>query len=124
MKLWFSIAAGGALGATLRYATALAMHARFGHGFPYGTLTVNVTGCLLMGLLYVLMTERLAAGPELRALLLVGVLGGFTTFSAFSMETLLLIEQGAIAKAGVNMVANVAACLIATWLGVIWGRVL
>ena len=69
-----AIAAGGALGALLRYWTSLAVHSKFGSGFPYGTLTVNVLGSLLMGFLYIWLIDRMTAGPALRAFLLIGVL--------------------------------------------------
>ncbi len=77
-----------------------------------------------MGLLYILLLERLSAGPEVRGLLLVGFLGAFTTFSSFSIETLNLIEQAAYAKAGANAVFSVVSCVGATWLGVLLGRAL
>lgn len=117
-----AIAAGGALGALLRYWISGGIGAWLGRGFPYGTLAVNVLGCLLMGLLYVLLIERMSLGPLWRAGLLVGVLGGFTTFSAFSIETFSLIEEGAVLKACINIAASVSASLGATWIGVIAGR--
>lgn len=93
-----------------------------GRGFPYGTLAVNVLGSLLMGFLYILFLERMSTGPELRAALLVGLLGAFTTFSTFSIETLNLIEQADYMKALLNMVVSVAACVLAAWLGLTLGR--
>ncbi|NIR28708.1 MAG: fluoride efflux transporter CrcB [Gammaproteobacteria bacterium] len=117
-----AVAAGGAAGALLRFWMSVAVHSWLGRGFPYGTLLVNVLGSLLMGLLYVMLLERLVTGPEWRAGLLIGVLGAFTTFSTFSMETLNLVEQGAAAKAVLNIVTNVALCLLAVWLGVTAGR--
>lgn len=117
-----AIAAGGALGALLRYATSLGVHHLFGRAFPYGTLSVNVLGSLLMGLLYVMLVERLALAAEWRAALLIGLLGAFTTFSTFSLETLQLIEGGEIARAGLNVVLSVVLCLAAAWLGLVIGR--
>lgn len=119
-----AIAAGGAVGALLRYWAANGVYALLGRGFPYGTLVVNVSGSLLMGLLYVLLIERMALSPELRAGLLIGVLGAFTTFSSFSIETLNLIEQAEHLKAGLNIMLSVAVCLGATWLGLLIGRTL
>jgi CrcB protein len=113
-----AIAAGGALGALLRYWVSNGVHAFLGRDFPYGTLAVNVLGSLAMGLLYVLLLERSAAGPEWRALLLVGVLGAFTTFSTFSIETLTLLEDGALLRASLNIALSVVVCIAAAWLGV------
>jgi len=121
MQILF-IAAGGALGAVLRYAVSNGVYAITGRDFPYGTLTVNIIGSLLMGLLYVLLVERIAYGVEWRAFLLVGVLGAFTTFSTFSIETLTLIENGAHARALLNMLLSVSLCVLAAWAGVIGAR--
>lgn len=117
-----AIAGGGAIGAMMRYGVANCVNSMFGRGFPYGTLAVNVLGSLVMGLLYVLMLERLAVGPEWRAALQVGLLGAFTTFSSFSIETLLLIESGETFRAVLNIVLSVSFCLVAVWLGAIIGR--
>ena len=94
-----AIGIGGAIGSLLRFWMSTWVHSFAGRGFPYGTLTVNVLGCLVMGVLFVLFTERLSDNAVLRAGMLIGVLGGFTTFSSFSIETFNLIEQGAHLKA-------------------------
>ena len=122
MTQLFSIAAGGAAGALLRYWVSNGVYALLGRGFPYGTLAVNVVGSLAMGLLYVLFLERMTASPELRGAVLIGLLGSFTTFSTFSIETLNLIEQAEYMKAGLNMLLSVFACLIAAWFGLVVGR--
>ena len=122
MKQLFAIAAGGALGSVLRYGLSTWVHSFAGRGFPYGTLAVNVLGCLAMGFLFVLLVERMGENTILRAGLLIGVLGGFTTFSAFSIETFNLIEQGALVKATGNMAASLVLCIGATWLGVLLAR--
>jgi CrcB protein len=113
-----AIAAGGAIGALLRFWMSSGVHAWLGRGFPYGTLAVNVLGSLVMGFLYILMVERLAIGAEWRAFALIGVLGAFTTFSTFSIETLNLIEQADYAKAVLNMLLSVLACVLAAFVGV------
>lgn len=117
-----AIASGGALGAVLRYSISNGTHMLLGRGFPYGTLVVNVIGCLGMGLLYVWSIERLAMGPEWRAAIQVGLFGALTTFSTFSMETLLLLENGETQKAILNVVLSVLICLAATWVGMLMGR--
>ncbi|MFV1974094.1 MAG: fluoride efflux transporter CrcB, partial [Thiohalobacterales bacterium] len=117
-----AIATGGAIGALLRYWTSLAVHSKLGTGFPYGTLTVNVIGSLLMGFLYIWFVDRLAMGPAVRAFLLIGVLGAFTTFSTFSLETLNLIESGQLGKAVLNVVVSVIVCVAAAGLGVLAAR--
>ncbi len=122
MKQIIAIAAGGATGALMRFWVSGWVYAWLGRGFPYGTLMVNVLGSLLMGLLSVLLIERLSLGPEWRAVILIGLLGGFTTFSTFSIETLSLIEAGAHGKALANATLSVVLCVGAAWAGVIAGR--
>ncbi|MES9963519.1 MAG: fluoride efflux transporter CrcB [Candidatus Sedimenticola sp. 20ELBAFRAG] len=122
MSQVLAIAAGGAAGALMRFWVSNGIYSLLGRGFPYGTLVVNVLGSLVMGLLYVMLIERMTAGPELRAALLVGFLGAFTTFSTFSVETLNLIEQADYMKAMLNMLVSVIACLFAAWLGFVIGR--
>ena len=122
MKAVIFIAMGGAIGAVLRYGASLGVYSFMGRDFPYGTLFVNVTGSLLMGLLSVIMLERFNIGPEWRAAALVGVLGSFTTFSTFSIETLNFLEQGDVMRAVTNIVLSVLVCLVAVWFGVLIGR--
>jgi len=122
MSQVIAIAVGGAFGSVLRYGLSTWVHTLVGRGFPYGTLAVNVLGCLAMGFLFVLLVERMGESVLWRAGLLIGVLGGFTTFSTFSIETFNLIEQGAMAKAAANMAASLVLCVGATWLGVIIAR--
>ncbi len=117
-----AIGLGGALGSVLRYGLSLWVHSIAGRGFPWGTLAVNVLGCLLMGVLFVIFTERLSDNTALRAGILIGVLGGFTTFSSFSIETFNLVDQGEHLKASANAAASLLLCIGATWIGVILGR--
>ncbi|NOX75775.1 MAG: fluoride efflux transporter CrcB [Gammaproteobacteria bacterium] len=117
-----AIATGGAVGALLRFWVSSGIYGLLGRAFPYGTLVVNVLGSLLMGFLFVLLIDKLSLGPQWRAALLIGLLGAFTTFSTFSIETLNLIEEGEAMKALLNVVLSVVLCLGAAWLGVLAGR--
>lgn len=127
---WTAIAMGGAAGALARHG-AIALVQRWNtiatgmfNGFPLGTWLVNVSGSLLIGILYVLLVERLPVNAELRALLMVGFLGAFTTFSTYSLDTLLLIERGLVIQALIYTFGSVVFCLLATWLGMALTRAL
>jgi CrcB protein len=117
-----AIAMGGALGAIMRFGVSSGIYAWLGRSFPYGTLSVNVIGSFLMGLFFILFTERLVLGSEVRAFILIGLLGAFTTFSTFSLETLMLLQEGLLIKAGLNILVSVVLCLCATWGGIIVAR--
>ena len=122
MNNLIAIAIGGSLGAVMRYLTSSGVHRIFGSEFPYGTLTVNVAGSLLMGFISILLLERFMLAEYWRAIIIIGFLGAFTTFSTFSMETFNLIQSGEMAKAFINMFISIFLCLGATWIGVIAGR--
>ncbi|MES9850350.1 MAG: fluoride efflux transporter CrcB [Candidatus Thiodiazotropha sp. L084R] len=117
-----AIASGGAAGAVFRFWVSSGVYSLLGRGFPFGTLAVNVLGSLVMGFLYVVFLERMVISAELRAGLLIGFLGAFTTFSTFSIETLNLLEQAELMKAGLNVLLSVVACVLACWLGLVLGR--
>jgi CrcB protein len=114
------IGVGGALGSVARYVLSGAFAAtQFGTTFPLGTLVVNVSGSLVIGFLYTA-TEpdgRWFANPATRDFLMVGICGGYTTFSSFSLNTLNLARNGEWLHAGGNIVASVILCLVAVWLG-------
>lgn len=116
--------AGGGIGAALRYWVQGVVYQRAGSAFPYGTVAVNVAGCFIIGLLMVAMEERFLATPALRLFLTVGILGGFTTFSSFSFETLALFRDGESALALANVGLSVFTCLCATWTGMKLGRLI
>ena len=119
----FSVRLGGAVGSGARYLLATGI-ARLGSTFPYGTLAVNLIGSFLIGLLMQASPDHPVFTPAVRLALTTGVLGGFTTFSAFSFDTVRLAEQGAHAAAAINVFVSVAACLFACWLGMGSGRLL
>ncbi|MEC9314410.1 MAG: fluoride efflux transporter CrcB [Pseudomonadota bacterium] len=122
MQQLIAIAIGGAVGSVLRFMVSTNVHRLMGKDFPYGTLTVNVLGSLLMGFLFIMLVERQISSVELRSGILFGLLGAFTTFSSFSFETLALMESGDWVKALVNVFVSVSACLLATWIGLGIGR--
>ena len=111
------VALGGAIGASARYLTSVAAIRLIGPGFPWGTLFVNVVGSFLMGVIVVLLAREggtRAAGP----FLMTGILGGFTTFSAFSLDAMTLYERGQVALAGAYVLGSVIVSLVAIALGV------
>lgn len=119
-----AIAAGGAFGALMRYWVSVSAARWLGVGFPYGTLLCNVLGSFLMGISFVLLIDRLDVPIAARALITVGALGAFTTFSTFSIETLNLVEDGEVLKAVSNVGASVVLCLAGCWAGVVLGRLI
>ena len=114
--------AGGGIGAAARYWLTGVIHRAVPAGFPYGTLVVNITGCFVIGFLVTLLEERFLADPTLRIFLTIGILGGFTTFSSFSYETVALLRDAEVLRASVNIIASVGGCLLATTAGIIIGR--
>ena len=123
MIAYFWVALGGALGSVSRYWLAGIATARLGETFPLGTLVVNVTGSLAIGFLAALTESegRTFATPAFRQLFMVGICGGYTTFSSFSLETLRLVRAGEFLYAGGNIVLSVTLCLAAAWLGWVLG---
>lgn len=120
---YFWIAVGSALGGMARYACSRAVALRYGETFPWGTLTVNVVGSLVIGFLAALSApeSRLLISPNARQFMMVGLCGGFTTFSSFSLQTLELIRNRDFAEAFGNVLLSVAACMAAVAIGYIAG---
>ena len=117
IKTLLFIAIGGAFGAIMRFLSQATVYELVGKTFPYGTLFVNVTGSFLMGLLSIFLVEKFNLSAEWHLAILVGVLGSFTTFSTFSIETLVLFEQGDVFKAMTNILLSIVLCIIAVWVG-------
>ena len=125
-RVWtmFIIALGAAVGANMRYAISVWAARRWGVAFPYGTLLINVAGSFAIGVVMVLLTTRFTSGDSWRLLLVTGLLGGFTTFSAFSYETYMLVLNGSWLAAGLNIFASVGLGLIGVFLGVVLARLI
>ncbi len=117
---WFAVAFGGALGAMARYAVSTWVFDSTSHKFPYATLTVNMLGSLVMGILFVVILEKGMLSPEMRGILMIGFLGSFTTFSTFSLDALGLWQNGHLFMALVYALGTVVLCLaaisVAVWL--------
>lgn len=124
MSTFLLVCLGSALGGGLRYGIAEWMAHRFGNSFPLGTLLVNVSGCFVIGLLAAMIEpgSRFVLGPGARLFWMVGVLGGFTTFSSFSLQTLLLAKSGQWTAAGANIVLSIVLCLAMVSLGFTLGE--
>jgi crcB protein len=116
------VAFGGSLGAVMRYAASNWAAVRVGADFPYGTLIVNVVGCFIIGAFMTLTTERIVVSPYWRLLVTVGFIGGLTTFSSFSYETLRLMADGEMLLAFYNVALNLVVGFMATWLGIALAR--
>ncbi|MBC8380514.1 MAG: fluoride efflux transporter CrcB [Pseudomonadales bacterium] len=110
---WLAVALGGALGSMARYALSTWIFQVSSHKFPYATLTVNVLGSFVMGILFVVIVERAALPQEMRSLLMIGFIGAFTTFSTFSLDALGLWQNGHLFMALIYTLATVILCLIA-----------
>jgi len=121
---WLAIAIGGTLGCWLRYGQTLLVQNLLGREFPSATLSINVLGSFLMGFLFIATSDRIDISPAIRLGILTGFLGGYTTFSTFSMETLLLVQQGQSARAFVYVALSVLLGFGGAVLGVWMARTL
>jgi len=116
------IVAGGGAGSLVRYLAGTAVMSRLGARFPWGTLVVNVSGCLLIGFLMTLLTERFSPGTNWRPLLVIGFLGGYTTFSSFEWETYAAARDGSPWLGLANVTGSVVFGYAAVWLGAVLAR--
>ena len=117
MKHLLLVAAGGAIGSSLRHLVNVASLRWLGPGFPWSTLAVNIVGCFAMGVLIELIARKFGASQELRLFIATGILGGFTTFSAFSLDAAVLWERGAHGVAALYVSASVIGALAALFAG-------
>ena len=127
--MYFSIllvGLGGALGSVARYLCSLGLSRWTGETFPWGTLCVNIVGSFIIGFYFILTAPsgRLVVSPDWRIFVTVGVCGGFTTFSSFSLQTLLLLRDGELLLASLNIFGSFTLCMAAVWLGVICANAL
>ena len=117
MMTYLWVALGGAIGASARYGVGVQAVKWFGFGFPWGTLTVNIAGSFLMGVLIELMALKFSVSQDIRAFLTVGILGGFTTFSAFSLDFAVLVERKEMMLAGLYAAGSVGLSIAALFAG-------
>ncbi|MEI7728418.1 MAG: fluoride efflux transporter CrcB [Verrucomicrobiota bacterium] len=123
---YFLVAAGSAVGGLARFWISGAIANRVGQTFPWGTILVNISGSFLIGFLAALISTEGRLGPKhhqfINQFLMIGVCGGYTTFSSFSLQTLTLVQGGEWLQAGANVGVSVVACLIGVWLGHVAGQ--
>jgi CrcB protein len=122
--IWWYVALGSAVGGVARFALSVLVQQRAGPSFPVGTLVVNISGSFVLGLVlrYALGTQSIT--PEVRALLTTGFCGGYTTFSTFTYDTMLLLEDGQTSRAGLYVLLSVGLSLAGAWLGILGARAL
>ena len=126
MLTYLYIALGGAIGSVGRYAVSGAVARATHEVFPWGTLVANVSGCFVIGLFAMLTGPdgRILVPPDFRQFFMVGICGGYTTFSSFSLQTLALARDGDMTRAGANVVVSLLLCLLGVWLGSVAGAAL
>ena len=124
MSRIFLIGLAGFVGTIGRYWLSGVVARRYGETFPLGTLVVNLSGCLLVGLLYYLLQERFVVNPTARTVILIGFLGGFTTFSSFGLQTFTLLQDGEFGLATLNLTISNFVGLVLVWVGYTLARVL
>ena len=122
MERFLYIGVGGFIGSVCRYGLSSMLYRVLGDRFPYGTLAVNIIGCFTIGFLMTLFETRFLVQPYLRLFITIGILGGFTTFSTFSYETIEILKGGNITLGVLNILGSVLLCLVATWLGSVSGK--
>lgn len=122
MERFLYIGVGGFIGSVCRYGLSSMLYRVLGDRFPYGTLAVNIIGCFTIGFLMTLFETRFLVQPYLRLFITIGILGGFTTFSTFSYETIEILKGGNITLGVLNILGSVVLCLVATWLGSVSGK--
>ena len=116
------IGIGGFIGAIVRYLVSGYFYNLYGNKFPYGTLAVNIIGCLILGFFITLVEGKFIISPQMKSFIAIGLLGAFTTFSTFSFETLVLVQRELYLSAFLNIIISISAGLLAVWLGIILAK--
>ena len=124
MQTTIFIAVAGLVGTLLRYWLSSAVARQYGETFPWGTMAVNLIGCLITGAVFFLTEERFTISHTVRTVILIGLLGGFTTFSAYGLQTFTLLRDGAFGLAILNVVTSNILGVVMVWVGYVLGRVL
>lgn len=124
MTRLFLVGLGGFVGTLGRYWLSGFVARRYGETFPFGTLVVNALGCFLMGFLFHFFYERTLTTPTSRTVILIGLVGGFTTFSSYGLQTFTLLKDGEVLLALANIAASNVLCLVLVWLGYVLARVI
>lgn len=124
MNIILAVAAGGAIGATGRFLVGRLMFSLMGPGYPWGTLTVNIVGSFLIGLLYEMIVYKFSLSETWQAFLVIGILGGFTTFSAFTLELGVMLEKDQLSAAAFYALGSVFLGLVALFAGIFAGKVI
>lgn len=124
MQTTIFIAVAGLVGTLLRYWLSAAVARQYGETFPWGTMAVNLLGCLITGAVFFLTEERFVISPTVRTVILIGLLGGFTTFSAYGLQTFTLLRDGQLGFAILNVATSNVLGLFMVWIGYALGRVL
>lgn len=122
MTKYLIVALGGAIGSMLRFWAGGYVSGRLGSRFPYGTFVINITASFLIGFIMTLLAERTHMNPAWRYLLVIGFLGGYSTFSSFEYETFQVFQDGEMLIAALNVALSVAVGFVAVWIGAITGR--
>lgn len=122
MNQYLLVMIGGGIGSLIRYVTGSAIMAKFGGRFPLGTLVINVSGSFLIGVLMTILTERLKVDPRWRLFLVVGLVGGYTTFSTFEWETYTAVRGGGSWTGMLNVISSIVLGYAAVWLGAVTVR--
>ena len=122
MLRWFLVGVGGFVGTLGRYWLSGVIARRYGETFPLGTLAVNAVGCFIIGFLFYFFYERSLTSPTSRTVLFIGLLGGFTTFSSYGLQTFTLLRDGELSLALANVIASNVLCLALVWLGYVLAK--
>lgn len=118
------IGLGGFIGAVLRYIISGIFYDYYGDKFPYGTLAVNIIGCFFLGFFITIAEGKFIVSPQMRSFIAIGLLGAFTTFSTFSFETLVLLQEELYVSAFLNILISVIVGLFAVWLGIVLAKLM